>query len=238
MWSWFVTFADWICRNCSLVWGSRILDPKNALRWIYEMACLSNRPWFFNRLPAHRFPPSWSNLLRFEHGTTTVLLQCLVRQETRRQRHDSARNSQWATARATDRNAQAHSRESGHFRFSLSVRPISLRLSLSPTAHVAPQQSSCGHWQTSFASEALCRHSPFRSWPSLSPIALFGQPLFSLSRRQTSFRDVLSPSRMLLRKLRALHQSPSFPCSTDHVLSSTFALHHPGSSLNPPRGGL
>ena len=35
-----------------------------------------------------------TKLTRFEHGTTTVLLQCLVRQATRRRRHDSARNSQ------------------------------------------------------------------------------------------------------------------------------------------------
>ena len=63
------------------------------------------------------------------------------------------------------------------------------------------------------------------------------QPLFWLSQRQIYFRDVLSPSRMPLRKLRALHSPPSFPCSTDHALSSTSALHRPaGSSLNPPRG--
>jgi hypothetical protein len=30
---------------------------------------------FFNRLPAHRFPPLLSVLPCFEHGTTTVLLQ-------------------------------------------------------------------------------------------------------------------------------------------------------------------
>jgi hypothetical protein len=48
-------------------------------------------------------------------------------------------------------NAQAHSRESGHFKFSFSVKPF-LQLSLSPTVPVVSQQSSCGRWQTLFVS--------------------------------------------------------------------------------------
>src|SRR5450631_1074357 len=77
---------------------------------------------------------------------------------------------------------------------------------------------------------------PFHPLPSLSPIVLFGQPRFWLFQRHTSRPDVLPLSRMPFRKLRARHQSPSFPWSTDHALSSTSAPHHLGSSLNPPRG--
>ena len=40
----------------------------------------------------------------------------------------------------------------GIFTFSLSVRPISLRLSPSPTERVVRKQSSCGRWQTLFVS--------------------------------------------------------------------------------------
>jgi hypothetical protein len=40
----------------------------------------------------------------------------------------------------------------GIFTFSLSVRPISLRLSPLPTGRVVRQQSSCGRWQTLFVS--------------------------------------------------------------------------------------
>jgi hypothetical protein len=46
-----------------------------------------------------------------------LLLQCLERQEIRRRRHYSAHESPMRV-RATNRNSQAHSRESGHFSFS------------------------------------------------------------------------------------------------------------------------
>ena len=76
----------------------------------------------------------------------------------------------------------------------------------------------------------------FRSLLSLSPSVLSGQRQFWLFPQRTFCPEVLSLSRMPLRKLTALHQSPSFPCSADHALSSTPESHHLGSSLNPPRG--
>jgi hypothetical protein len=99
-----------------------------------------------------------------------------------------------------------------------------------------PPQSSYGRWRTLFVSWASRRLSRFRLLPSLSPSVLSVQRRFGLFQRQTSCPAVLSRFRMPLRKLTALHQSPRLPCSIDHALSSTSALRHLGSSLNPPRG--
>src|SRR5208283_3543006 len=62
------------------------------------------------------------------------------------------------------------------------------------------------------------------SSPSLSPSVLPGQPRLWLFQRRSARLEVLSRSRMSLRKLIALHQSPSVPCSVlrfvgDHQFS-------------------
>ncbi|MGC1649126.1 MAG: hypothetical protein WA741_25170, partial [Candidatus Sulfotelmatobacter sp.] len=54
--------------------------------------------------------------------------------------------------KASNENAQAHLVSLGAFRLTFPFKPISLRLSLSPSGRVVRQQSSCGQRLTSFAS--------------------------------------------------------------------------------------